>query len=448
MQHLENVTKSEQQRALWASTIAFTGCFAVWTIFSIIGIQIKADLGLNETQFGLLVATPILTGSISRIFLGIWTDQFGGRRVFACVMFFAAIAAWLLSTVSTYPMFLLAALGVGLAGGSFAVGIAYTSKWFDSDHQGTALGIFGMGNVGAAITNFGAPFILVAVGWERTAQIYAMVLMAMAVIFFFSTKEDPAIRARRASGQKPRSALMELEPLRNLQVWRFALYYFFRVSALLSRLPCGCRGTSSEFMASILKPPACSLRFTQFRPVSSAPMADYLSDKIGARKVMYWTFAISIIACFMLSYPHTDYVIHGIEGPIMFSTQMGLVPFVILIFILGFFMSLGKAAVYKHIPVYYPWPCWRSVGGLVGMIGGLGGFILPILFGVMNDLTGIWTSCFMLLFLHCRRCSLAWMHFAIRRMEDQSTWARELEALCRNFRRCRRSIPRSGVRRR
>jgi len=113
---------------------------------------------------------------------------------------------------------------------------------------------------------------------------------------------------------------------------------------------------------------------------------------------MYWTFGASMVCLFMLSYPQTDYVIHGIKGDIAFSTRMGLVPFIITIFVLGFFMSLGKAAVYKHIPVYYPKHV-GAVGGLVGMIGGLGGFVLPIAFGVMADLTGIWTSCYMLLFL-------------------------------------------------
>ncbi|MEZ5922495.1 MAG: MFS transporter, partial [Parvularculaceae bacterium] len=331
MEYLTGVTRGQQNRALGASTIAFTACFAVWTIFSIIGVQIKADLGLSETEFGLLVATPILTGSISRIFLGVWTDQFGGRKVFAAVMFFAAIAAWLLSTVSTYPMFLLAALGVGLAGGSFAVGIAYTSKWFPNDRQGTALGVFGMGNVGAAITNFAAPFILVAVGWERTAQIYAVILMALAVLFFLVTKEDPATLARKARGEKPRSALMELEPLRNLQVWRFALYYFFVFGAFvalalwLPRYLIGVYGLdikTAGMLAAFYAVPASLFR----------AYGGYLSDKIGARKVMYWTFIVSIICVFMLSYPHTDYVIHGIDGPIAFSTQMGLVPFVILIF--------------------------------------------------------------------------------------------------------------------
>ncbi len=127
-------------RALWLSTIAFTVCFAVWTIFAIIGVRIQQDLGLNETEFGLLVGTPILTGSLSRVFLGIWTDQYGGRIVYVLTMLSAAVATFLLSYATTYPWMLVAALGVGLAGGSFAVGIAYVSKWFPPEKQGTALG--------------------------------------------------------------------------------------------------------------------------------------------------------------------------------------------------------------------------------------------------------------------------------------------------------------------
>jgi len=414
MHHLEGVSRGQQTQILGMSTFAFAVCFAVWTIFSIIGVRIKSELGLNDSQFGLLVATPILTGSLSRIFLGIWTDQYGGRRVFTIVMLASAVAAWLLSTVSTYPMFLLAALGVGLAGGSFAVGIAYISRWYPRELQGTALGIFGVGNFGAAVTNFGAPFILVAVGWERTAQVYAVVLAITAIVFFLTTKEDPVIVERRKTGQSARSTLLELAPLRNVQVWRFALYYFFVFGAFvalalwLPRYLIGVYGLdikTAGMLAAVYSVPASLFR----------AYGGHLSDKYGARSVMYWTFGVSLLCTFMLSYPNTDYVIHGIEGPITFSTSMGLVPFVVTIFVLGFFMSLGKAAVYKHIPVYYP-DHVGAVGGLVGMIGGLGGFILPITFGVMNDLTGVWTSCFMLLF-GIVGVSLLWMHFAIRRME-------------------------------
>ena len=145
MQKSVEVTKTAQYRALGLSTFAFTICFAVWTIFSIIGIKIKQDLGLNDTQFGLLVATPVLTGSISRIFLGVWTEQFGGRIMFPLQMLVTAVCVGLLSSVQTFEVFLIAALGLGLAGGSFIVGISYTSRWFDREHQGTALGIFGAG---------------------------------------------------------------------------------------------------------------------------------------------------------------------------------------------------------------------------------------------------------------------------------------------------------------
>ncbi|MGZ8343659.1 MAG: MFS transporter, partial [Allosphingosinicella sp.] len=138
-------------QALWTSTIAFTVCFAVWTIFSIIGLGVKEELGLSETEFGLLVGTPILTGSLTRVVLGVWADQIGGRRVFAAVMVLGAIATFLTSFADTYVELLIAALGVGIAGGSFSVGVTYVSKFYPRDKQGTALGIFGAGNVGSAV---------------------------------------------------------------------------------------------------------------------------------------------------------------------------------------------------------------------------------------------------------------------------------------------------------
>ena len=425
MQQLDGVTPGQQRNALATSTLAFTVCFAVWTIFSIIGVRIKNDLGLSDTEFGILVATPILTGSLSRIFLGIWTDQYGGRIVYSLLMAVTAVAVYLLSSVTTYAMFLVAALGVGLAGGSFAVGIAYVSRWYERERQGTALGIFGMGNVGAAVTNFGAPFLLVAIGWEATAQVYAAVLLATAVLFFLLTKEDPATRKRKAAGERPKSAFMQLSPLRRLQVWRFALYYFFVFGAFvalalwLPRYYVGVYGLEIETAGMLAA--AYALPGSIFRALGG-----YLSDKFGARAVMYWTFIASVVICFFLSYPATDYVVQGIEGPIAFNITIGLPVFVVLTVLLGFFMSLGKAAVYKHIPVYYP-DNVGSVGGLVGMIGGLGGFILPICFGIMNDAIGVWTSCFMLLFLLVG-VALVWMHLAIRRMERKAA-AEALEAL-------------------
>lgn len=414
MHTLDGVTRPDQYRALGLSTFAFTVCFAVWTIFSIIGVKIKQDLGLSDTQFGLLVATPVLTGSVSRIFLGVWTEQFGGRLMFPLQMMVTAVAVWLLTSVQTYEVFLVAALGLGLAGGSFIVGVAYVSQWFEKERQGTALGIFGAGNVGAAVTNFAAPFLVVAIGWEGTARVYAIVLAITAVLFYVLAKDDPAQASRKRTGSKAVSAAEQLAPLKDIQVWRFATYYFFvfgafvALASFLPRYYVGAYGlplTTAGIFAGLYSLPGSVFR----------ALGGWMSDKWGARFVMYLTFIVSLACLFLMSYPNTSYVVQGIEGPIQFEIGLSVAMFVTLTVVLGFVMSLGKAAVYKHIPVYYPHHV-GSVGGLVGMIGGLGGFVLPISFGILLDYTGVWTAPYMLMFALVA-ISTIWMHVAIRRME-------------------------------
>ena len=404
------ITEGQRRRALGASTIAFMACFAVWTIFSIIGIKIQKELGLNNAEFGLLVGTPILTGAISRLFIGILADRFGGRKVMALVMLIAAAAAFLMSYAQTYAQFLAAALFMGVAGGSFAAGVAYVARWYPKERTGTALGIFGMGTFGAAITNFSS-FVMVALGWVAVARIWAGALALVAVAFYLFTKDDP-LSAKRAANAPSLAA--QLAPLAKLQVWRFAIYYAFVFGAFvalalwLPRYYIGAYGISvgaAGMLATAFSLPGSVLR----------AVGGWLSDKFGARMVMYWTFGVSIAATFLLSYPTTHYIVQGIKGPVEFTLAMGIVPFATLTFVLGMFMSFGMAAVYKHIPVYYP-DNVGSVGGLVGMIGGLGGFALPIAFGAMADLTGVWTSCFMLLFALVSG-AMAWMHLASRRME-------------------------------
>ncbi|WP_256646891.1 MFS transporter [Thermomonas paludicola] len=414
MQDISQISPARQQRALWLSTFAFTTCFAVWMIFSIIGIQIKKDLGLNDTEFGLLIATPVLSGSVLRIFLGVWADQLGGRKVLTAVMLAGAAATWMLTHASTYPQFLLAALGVGIAGSSFSVGVAYVSKWFPAEKQGTALGIFGAGNIGSAVTKLLAPMVMVAAGWIMVAKVWAVGLAVVAILYYLFSQEDPSLEQRRKAGVKPMPFAEQMAPLKNLQVWRFALYYFFVFGGFVSlalwlpRYLIGAYGMDVAHAGALAA--AYSIPASLFRVVGG-----WMSDKLGARTVMYWTFGVSAICTFLLAYPDTQYIVKGINGDITFHLAIGVVPFTVLVFVLGFFMSLGKAAVYKHIPVYYP-DYVGSVGGVVGMIGGLGGFILPIAFGALNDLTGVWTSCFMLLFVVVAS-ALAWMHFAIRRME-------------------------------
>ena len=409
-----SVQQTDQRRALWLSTAAFTVCFAVWTIFAIIGIQIQKNLALSGTKLGVLVGTPILTGSLIRLILGIWADQYGGRLVFFVTMLSAAVMTALLALAYDYPTFLLAALGVGIAGGSFSVGIAYVAKWFPKGKQGTALGIFGAGNVGAAVTALAAPTVMVAYGWQAVALMWAAALALIAVVFFVMTKDEPDLIRRRVSGEKPESVLAMLEPLKNIQVWRFSLYYFFvfggfvSLSLWLPRYLIGVYGVgiaAAGMIGAAYSIPASVCR----------AYGGHLADKFGARRVIYWTFLVSVGCTFILSYPPTQYVMQGSHGPIAFSAHLGVIGFMVVASVLGFFMSLGTAAVFKHIPVYYP-DRVGAVGGVVGSVGGLGGFALPIAFGALNDLTGIWQSCFWLLFALVAT-ALVWMHVAVSQME-------------------------------
>lgn len=237
----------------------------------------------------------------------------------------------------------------------------------------------------------------------------------MAAIFWFTTGDDPVIRERRAGKAAPtRSFWQEFAPLKNVQVWRFAFYYFFAFGAFVALslwLPRYLIGVYGFGLATAgMIGAAYSIPASVFRAYGGV-----LADRIGARTVLYSTFAVSAVATLVLSLPSADYVVRGISGPIAFHFEIGPLAFIAVACVLGFFMSLGKAAVYKHIPAYYPQSV-GAVGGVVGMIGGLGGFILPIAFGALNDLTGVWSSCFMLLFVIVVTC-LAWMHVSIRRME-------------------------------
>lgn len=402
-----------QFKALLSTTLAFVVCFAVWTLFSIIGVQIKGTLGLSNAQFGMLIATPVLTGAISRLPLGILADQYGGRWVALCVMLISAAATWAISLVDTYIMYLVTALGLGLAGGFFAVGVAYISRWYPKQRQGTVLGIFGAGVVGAAVTSFFAPFLLEAFGMEYTIHIYAAALAAAAVIFWLVTENEPGLAERRTQ-KTSASILRQFEPLRKLQVWRFALYYFFVFGAFVGLTLWLPKYYMAVYAVDIKTAGMLTTVFALpggiFRIAGG-----FISDKIGARRVMYLTFIACVMATFVLSYPATDYIVHGIDGEIKFSMAIGLTPFVVMTGILSMFMSFGMAAVFKHIPVYYP-DHVGAVGGMVGLIGGLGGFVLPITFGLMNDRIGVWTSCFMLLF-GLVAAALVWMHTAIRIME-------------------------------
>ena len=269
---------------------------------------------------------------------------------------------------------------------------------------------------------------MLALGWQGLAKTYAIIMIVSSILFYLFAKDDPKLVARKAKKEKPRSILQQIEPLKKLQVWRFSLYYFFVFGGFVSLalwLPnYYVLVYDLDIKTAGLLAAAYALPGSIFRALGG-----WLSDKFGARAVMYWVFSACVGCCFFMSYPSTHYLVEGIDGPINFSIKISLPIFVFLSIILGFFMSLGTAAVYKHIPVYYPKDV-GAVGGIIGMIGGLGGFTLPICFGIMNDFIGVFTSCFMLLFA-ITGIALVWMHVSILIMEKDIVKSKFLPELGR-----------------
>ena len=392
----------KQVSVLSLSTIAFTVCFAVWVMFSIIGIPIKANLGLNETQFGLLAATPILTGSLFRLPLGMLTDKVGGRIVFFVLMLSTVVPIWLISIATEYWHFLLLGLFVGVAGASFSVGIAYVARWFPKKKQGFAMGIFGAGNAGAALTKFVAPALVVAYGWQAVPQVYAVAMLAMAILFWIFTYTDTAHHVSSHITIKE-----QLSALKDPNVWKLCQYYsivfggYVALSLWMTKYyitEYGFTMQTAALMAAIFVLPSGLVR----------AIGGWFSDKIGAHRMTWWVMWVSWVCLFLLSYPQTEMVVQTTKGPMSLHIGLNVWMFTTLLFVLGIAWAFGKASVFKYISDEYP-DNIGVISGIVGLMGGLGGFFLPILFGIIVDVTGINSGIFMLMY-GVVWVSLIWMY--------------------------------------
>ncbi|MDO5499325.1 MAG: MFS transporter [Propionibacteriaceae bacterium] len=412
-------------RVLALSSIAFTVMFAVWLMFGILGKPIQDEFALSDVQLSWISAVAILNGSMWRLPAGMLADRFGGRKVMLVILGFSAAASVAVSFAQSYAMLLVLAFLVGFAGNSFSVGVAWNSAWFSKNRQGLALGVFGAGNVGASVTKFIGPpviaatagtmvFGLVPGGWRFIPIIYtALLLLLFVLILVLTPSKDRMAGANKSLGEM-------LEPLKQVRVWRFSLYYvavFGAYVALSAWLP---KYYMDNFNVNLTV--AGLLTATFIFPASLLrPVGGWFSDKWGARRGMYFTFAVMLATTGILMMPNGHIAINHADGTTTehLAYTMGLVPFVILVFLLGCAMGIGKAAVFKHIPEYFP-GLVGPVGGLVGMLGGLGGFFLPPLFAYTKEWTGFPTSTFFVLFLLTAICAI-WMHVTVVRMLHTSS---------------------------
>ncbi|HET9208528.1 MAG TPA: nitrate/nitrite transporter [Burkholderiaceae bacterium] len=388
---------------LAVSTLGFTVCFMVWMMFGVIGIPIKKALNLNATEFGLLTATPVLTGSLIRVPLGIWTDRFGGRIVMTILMALTVPAIWLMAYATAYWHFLAIGLFVGLAGGSFSVGTPYVARWFPKNRQGFAMGVYGAGNSGAAVNKFVAPAIVVAFGWTLVPQVYAAVMLGTVLLFWMFSYSDPSHHvSNKVTFGEQLKALKDPKVLKYCQYYSIVFGGYVALSLWMVQYYVGEYGLDIRWAALLA---ACfSLPGGVLRAIGG-----WLSDKYGAHGVTWWVMWVSWICLFLLSYPQTDFTIHTINGLRTFHIGLNVYAFTALMAILGVAWAFGKASVFKYISDDYP----KNIGaisGIVGLAGGLGGFVLPILFGALMDLTGIRSSAFMLMY-GVVWVSLIWMYF-------------------------------------
>jgi NNP family nitrate/nitrite transporter-like MFS transporter len=401
---------------LIVSTLAFTVCFMVWMMFGVIGIPIRKALDLNATQFGLLTAMPVLTGSLVRVPLGIWTDRFGGRIVMALLMAATVPAIYLMAYATQYWHFLTIGLLVGLAGGSFSVGTPYVARWFPRKRQGFAMGVYGAGNSGAAVNKFVAPALVVAFGWTMVPQVYAAVMLGAVLLFWVFSASDP-------SHHVPSTVTFreQLKALKDPTVLKYCQYYSIVFGGYVALSLWMVQYYVGEYSLDIRVAALLAACFSLPGGVLRA-IGGWLSDKYGAHSVTWWVMWVSWICLFLLSYPQTDFSILTVNGVKTFHVGLSVYSFTGLMFILGIAWAFGKASTFKYISDEYPHNI-GAISGIVGLAGGLGGFVLPILFGALMDITGIRSSAFMLMY-GVVWVSLIWMYFTeVRRTEVMGTHA-------------------------
>lgn len=294
-------------RILFLNTFAFMVCFAAWMINGVL-VTFLVNNGVfnwSPIQIGWLLGVPVLVGSVFRLPVGMLTDKFGGKWIMAIILFFCAIPMYFLSHANSFNSFLLLSFGFGLAGASFATGVAYTSLWYPKEKQGTALGIFGVGNIGAALTTLFAPTLLNKLtnngidieGWRVLPQLYAVMLIITGIIFLLATKNKIAAESK--------TMLQRLSPLKENRVWRFGLYYFFVFGSFVALaqwlIPYYVNVYSLSIVSAGFMATAFSLPAGIFRAFGG-----WLSDKVGARMVLLWVFGVCLVCLVFLFVPRME----------------------------------------------------------------------------------------------------------------------------------------------
>ena len=356
--------------ALTLATLSFTISFAAWGLIGGLASVFTELYRLSASQTALLIAVPVLLGSLARLPMGMLTDRFGGRAMFAILMGLSAIAAWLVPLTGSYPLLLASAFFLGLAGASFSIGAAFVSRWTPPARQGAALGLYGLGTLGQSLAVFGGPVAAAMFGWPAVFRGVSVALLLWTGVYALLARNPPA--PARPSSVGAMVSLLRREPT----AWLLGAFYFLTFGGFVAfsiYLPTLLR---TEFH---LVPADAGFRAAGFVVLATLmrPVGGLLADRIGGAQVLSWVFG-------------------GVAGCAWLLMWPSMVPFTVGALSCAMLFGLGNGAVFKLVPERFPKDT-GTVTGLVGALGGLGGFFPPLLLGVFRDRLGVLWPGFLLL---------------------------------------------------
>ena len=367
---------STQSRQLALSTIAFVLCFAVWGLLGALAPILRKDLHLSQTQTAFMIAIPVLLGSVGRLPMGILADRFGGRLVMTVLLAFAFVPAAGIALSHGYAALVFWAFFLGMAGTSFAVGVAFTTRWFEAGLQGTALGIFGAGGIGQSIAVFFAPRLAAAWGgWQPVVWLFGSLSLVWAAAFWWF--------ARDAKPGAPRSLSAALAPTTHPMAWLLSLFYFMSFGGFVAMgvyLP---TLLTTRYHLLLSDAGARTAGFVVLATLTR-PIGGWLADRVPAAVILTGAYAVAAVAALALT---PESLTTFTFGALLFATAIGL----------------ANGAVFKLVPTYFPQET-GSVTGLVGAFGGLGGFFPPLLLAFLLDRTGSYAGGFIALALVALAC--------------------------------------------
>ena len=346
-------------------TLAFALCFSAWGLIAPLAKKFEDTLDLSSTRTAVLIAIPVVLGSLLRIPLGVLTDRFGGRKVFSAVLAASAVPAVLLGYAHSYWALVGVGFLLGLSGASFAVGIPFVSGWFTKERQGFAVGIYGMGNIGTAVAAFSAPAVYVHWGQDVLGWSAGAILLLGALVFLYGARDAP-----RAA---PRSHYAEVVKA-GWRLYRLAFFYFITFGGFVAM---------SIFLPKLLKDwfgyslVDAGLRAAGFTIAATIarPVGGVLADRLGAYPVLVLAFAGVAVDAAVLA---------------TIASDPHIVPVTVASLTLACFFGAGNGAVFKLVPTEFPHDA-GAAAGIVGAAGGLGGFFPPLVMGVVKDQTGTYT---------------------------------------------------------